>query len=376
MKPGLRIDLDAVRRNVGLWREHSGRPVWAVVKCDAYRLGAASIGRAALAGGAERLCVIDIAEAEALRADGITAPIVQICATPRGDLERALEAGVVASVQDVADAAALSRLALSRGRPVHVHVAIDSGSGWSGVPASSAAAFGRAAAALPGLIWEAAWTHIAGRPSLDSQRETFERAVQTLRQQGLALPLVHFASTGPSLWAHAQGASRIGIGLYGSTMGEPHASLPLRTALELRAPVYMVRRFTESTPLGYGGSYVAQAGEAIVTLRIGYGEGVPRSLSGRGSALVGATSCPIVGTIGMNFTMLAWPAEIKPPEVGDEALLLADKTGLRLDEVARAADMIPHNVVTLVGSSLQPEYVGLAAQPDRPIVQSIVNQAL
>jgi alanine racemase len=154
-------------------------------------------------------------------------------------------------------------------------------------------------------------------------------------------------------------------------MGDDEFRASLRTAFEVRAPVYGIRRFTEPTPLGYGGTYVALPGQTIVTLRIGYGEGLPKTLAGRGSVILAGAQCPIVGAIGMNFTMVAAPSNIEISQ-GDEALIVADVPGVRIDEVAAAAQTIPHNVITMFGSGLPASYVDarrnvLSVEQARPL---------
>lgn len=360
MKPALRIDLSAIRHNVTAWRRLAqSRPVWAVVKCDAYRMGMTQIAAAALEAGAERLCVIDVAEAQRLRDAGVTAPVVQVCATPAADLAAAVAVDVTVTLQDITTAQQLSAIAAAAGKTARAHVAVDSGSGWSGLLNDDVPNFAQAVRGLPYIEWEGAWTHIAGRSSMQAQLERFQAALTALRAHGLAVPTIHIASTGPALWGMQEGAVRVGIGLYGSAMGDGDRQHDLQTALEVSAPVFMVRRFPEPMPLGYGSAYTAQPGETIVTLRIGYGEGLPKTLSGTGHALLNGTLCPIVGNIGMNFTMVAAPPSILP-QPGDQALLIGNAPGIRLDEVADAAQMIPHNVVTMLGSGIQPAYSGAA----------------
>jgi alanine racemase len=71
--------------------------------------------------------------------------------------------------------------------------------------------------------------------------------------------------------------------------------------------------------------------------------------------MLGGALCPIVGAIGMNFTMVAAPpnVDVSPDE---EAFVVGDMPGVRLEEVAAAAQMIPHNVVTMFGSGIAPAY--------------------
>ncbi len=356
MRPSLHVKLEAIRHNVQTWRTFLGdRPLWAVVKCDGYRMGMVHVARAALDAGAQRLCVVEIFEASELRAAGIDAPIVHVAATPSDDFETALNADVAVSVGDPKRASELSRVAKRLGKRACVHVAIETGTGWWGIPSAEAAAFGRSVAGLENIEWEGVWTHIAGRDSMAAQMERFSSAINALRASGIAVPLVHAASTGPSLWGCREGAMRIGIGLYGSTLGNARAPEGLRTAVEVRAPVYAVRTFTEPTALGYGGTYVARPGQTVATLRIGYGEGLPKTLAGRGFAILSGARCPIVGAIGMNFTMVAVPPNVDVDSHQD-ALLAGDVPGVRLDEVADAAQSIPHNVLTMLGSGMPRVY--------------------
>ncbi len=356
MKPTLVVKLDAIRHNVAAWRARLGdRELWAVVKCDAYRMGMVPVAQACLEAGARRLCVVEIWEAALLREAGISAPLVHVAATPEEDIEVGLRLGVAVSVGEIDRAKLVSKLAKSLGIQAKVHVAIETGTGWWGIAPTDSAAFADAVRGLEGIEWEAAWTHIAGRDSMHEQMKRFRASVEQLRRSGLAVPIVHAASTGPSVWGLREGAARIGIGLYGAALGDERLQEELRGALEVRAPVYGIRRFSEPTPLGYGGTYVALPGQTIVTLRIGYGEGIPKSLAGRGSVLLSGVLCPIVGAIGMNFTMIAVPPNIELPSNG-EAILIGDEPGVRLEEVASAAQFIPHNVLTMYGAALAPAY--------------------
>lgn len=341
-----------MRRNAQAWRTLLGRTeLWACVKSDAYRLGAVGVARASLAGGARRLCVVDVEEARELRAGGIGAPIVQICATPTGALDEALALGVTACIEDFEGAVALSRRAEALGRDAVAHVAVDTGTGWSGVSAASAGSFADAVRALGHVRWEGAWTHVAGRESLARQRAAFDAAVAAMRASGLTLGILHLASTGPALWGAGGDAARIGIGLFGSTLGEVESGFEFRTALEVRAAVVSIKTFSVDTPLGYGGKDVAKAGQRIATLRIGYADGLPPGLRGA-EVIIDGRKASIVGAIGMNFTMVALPSDATVV-LGGEAIVLGEDAGVRLDEVARRCGVTPHSLVAGLGASLR-----------------------
>jgi alanine racemase len=352
-QPSFVLDLDAVAYNVACWARHlDGREIWSVVKSDAYGCGAADVGKACLKAGATRLVVFDVEEARPLRAARIDAPIVHVFPTRGDDLATAVQLGVVPTIEDEAGARELAAIGEWRMRRIAAHVAIDTGTGWSGVPALRAEEFARAVRGLTGITWEGAWTHIAGKESMDAQLRSFAVAVAAMRAQGLAIPIVHATSTGPTLWGRATGPARIGIGLYGSSMGEAGVLPGLRTAVTVEARVIAVKRFDVATPLGYGGLDVAQPEERIVTLRIGYADGLPKSLSsGGGVAAIGDVLCPIAGAIGMNLTMARLPAGTDA-RIGDVAVLLGDREGVRIDDVAAAAQTIPHALLTSLANGI------------------------
>jgi len=344
--PELSLDLEALRHNVRAWLSFlAGRELWAVVKSNAYGLGLARVARTCVEAGAQRLCVIDMREAHELREAEIMAPILHIWATPIDELEDAVKLNVGVTIESVEAAKELSRIAVGLGRVAVAHVAVETGTGWSGIPSNLGPRFASAVRSLPGVRWEGAWTHIASREQMLSQVDLFETAVGALRQHGLPVPIEHVAATAPALWGAGGQAVRIGVGLYGASPGGPVRQLTVRNALSLRATVLSVKQFGQATSLGYGGTSVAKPGDSIATLRLGYADGLPRALSAGGLVRIKGERCPIMGAIGMNFAMVKIPygMTVKP---GDEALALGDEDGVRIDEVAQRAGTIPHQLIT------------------------------
>lgn len=355
------LDLEAVRHNAAAWRAKlGGRELWAVVKSDAYGCGALGVARAALDGGAARLVVFDVEEAKPLRAAGVRAPIVQVFAARGDDLRAAVFLGVTPTVEDASAARVLSELGDWRGRRIAVHVAIDSGTGWSGVLAVRASEFAREVRALPGITWEGAWTHVAGKASMDTQVRAFAAAVAALRAEGLAVPVVHVASTGPALWGRSTGAARIGIGLFGATLADSTDAPALRQAVDVRADVIATKSFDAPTPLGYGGEAVAEPGETIATLRIGYADGLPKTLADAGAAYIGDARCTIAGAIGMNCTMVRVPPNFDV-DAGDEAEIIGARAGISLDDVAAAASTVPHQLLGALARGIGVRAIGALA---------------
>src|SRR5213595_1066632 len=118
----IRVDLDAVRQNVTLLRSGTTAEVMAVVKADAYGHGMVPVARAAVDAGATWLGVCTLDEALALRAGGITAPVLAWLLTPGLPLHRGVEAGIDLSTSGPGLLAELVTAARIAGRSARVHL--------------------------------------------------------------------------------------------------------------------------------------------------------------------------------------------------------------------------------------------------------------
>src|SRR5579884_3719929 len=191
-----RIDLAAIRANVGVLREHAGAAqVMAVVKADGYGHGMLPAARAALAGGASWLGVASIAEALGLRAAGIDAPVLAWLIGPGEDVAAALRAGIdlsaasVPALDEIARAAAAGGAA---GRTARVHLKADTGLGRGGATPADWPELVDAAAkhAADGTVEVVGvWSHLAhaddpGHPTIAGQHDAFEQALAVAAHAG------------------------------------------------------------------------------------------------------------------------------------------------------------------------------------------------
>ena len=128
------MDLGAIAHNVRVLREHAGSAqVMAVVKADGYGHGAIRVARAALAAGAAELGVATVDEALALRADGITAPVLAWLHPPGIDFGPALQADVEIAVSSVRQLDELLDAVRRTGRTATVTIKVDTGLNRNGV---------------------------------------------------------------------------------------------------------------------------------------------------------------------------------------------------------------------------------------------------
>lgn len=324
------VDLDAVRANYDTVAQAGGTAVLPMVKADGYGVGAERVVRALEPRSPWGYGVATAGEGAELRRLGVTRPILVLSPLPAGDVGVAARAGLTASISSLEGLAAWRRAVEEAGAQLGFHVDIDTGMGRSGFDWRDVVEWGPAVVSRRGALrWAGVFTHFHSADARDpsaSERQ-WERFRETLVQ--LPVPaeslLVHASASGAALrWAeYGLDAVRPGIFLYGGAPAPDVASIPApEPVVAVRARLLLVRTVPAGSTLGYGATYVARGPERWGTLSLGYGDGLPRALGNRGSALVRGRRVPIVGRISM------------------------DLTTVRLDDVPDAA---PNDVVTLIG---------------------------
>jgi alanine racemase len=106
--------------------------------------------------------------------------------------------------------------------------------------------------------------------------------------------------------------------------------------------------------VSYDATYRAVGERRIATLGIGYADGYPRSLSNRGSALLGERRVCVAGVVTMDMTMV--DVTDAPCALGDVATLIGSEPTMNVATVARVADMSPYELLTGLRSRIARVY--------------------
>jgi alanine racemase len=140
---------------------------------------------------------------------------------------------------------------------------------------------------------------------------------------------------------------RPGIALYGMDPGIfARLGIPLRPVLSLKTQIAYLKGVGADVPIGYEGRHRTTRPTRIATCPVGYNDGYPYQLSGRGEAMVRGRRVPVVGNVTMDYIMLDL-GEVPEAEVGDEVTLIGD--GIRVEELARRAGTIPYELTCRLG---------------------------
>ncbi len=335
------IDLDAVCYNMEQMRRNlSGNTkIIGVIKTDGYGHGAIPIGRELEK--MDYVCGYAVATAEEamiLRHAGLKKPILILGYTFPYCYEELIRHEIRPAVfrEDTVDE--LSACALRIGKPAKVHIKVDTGMCRVGIlPDASGLRFVDKALRTPGIELEGMFTHFARADEADKtwargqlkQIQDFMERVE--KELGYRIPVRHCSnSAGIVEMPEANmDAVRAGITLYGLWPSEEVARdiVDLHPVLSLKSHIVSVKDVEAGTPVSYGGTYVTPRPMRIATVPVGYGDGYPRSLSGKGYVLIRGKRAPILGRVCMDQFMVS-VEDIPEAGLGDEATLIGkDGTG-------------------------------------------------
>ena len=365
------VDLDVIAANTATLRERVGRPLMAVVKADGYGHGLVPAARAALAGGADALGVAVLEEALALRAAGVTAPLLAWLHAPGTDYAAALAADVEVSVNAEWALAEVVAAVRATGRNARVHLFADTGlsregateADWPGLVSAAARARADGEVDVVGLWSHMAYADAPTHPTIGAQVRVFEEAVGIARTAGLTGARLHLANSAatvalPDTWYDMV---RPGIAVYGlDPLGGDPAAHGLRPAMTVRASAALTKRVPAGVGVSYGHTYFPERETTLLLVPVGYADGVPRAAGNRAPVLAAGAHRTIAGRVCMDqFVLDVGDAEVRP---GDEVVLWGpgDRGEPTAQDWADAVDTIHYELVTRIGGRFARRYVGSA----------------
>jgi alanine racemase len=322
------VDLNALRYNLRSIRERAGGArLMGVVKADAYGHGVEHVVPVLREEGVACFAVANVREALQLREIGVTERIL-VFAAPLPD---ALPAYAEHALDVTVSSPAVAKAVVALGRPLRVHVKVDTGMHRIGVRPDEAPEVMRRLRQAAHVEIAGLWTHFATADERDqsfaeTQVARFEDVVEAV---GEPLPPLHLANSGALVQLPDAVRERAFVRPGGVLYGLPSSDLVAERA-DAKPVMRLVTRATHlqtvaaGESVSYGCTWTAKAATRIATLPIGYGDGLPRPLSNRGEVGIGGRRYRIAGRVCMDFTML----DLGPPDgpgasvaVGDEAVL-------------------------------------------------------
>ena len=329
------VDLDAIWENMVHMKENiaENTKILAVIKTDGYGHGGVPIAKML-----EQLdfmfgyAAATYEEAHVLREAGVKKPILILGYTFPYCYEELIREEIRPAVYRRDTVEELTAAAAKVGKKAKVHIKVDTGMGRIGItPDEEGLEFVRFLIEHPELEVEGIFTHFAksdeaDKTSANHQLELFQNFIDKIQTElGITIPVKHCSNSAAILEMPQANMDmvRAGITTYGLYPSEEVSKdiVPLRAAMSLYSHIVYCKMIHAGQSVSYGGLFTAQKDTRVATIPVGYGDGYPRSLSGKGYVLIHGKKAPILGRVCMDQFMVDI-SEIPEAMDGDKVTLL------------------------------------------------------
>ena len=329
------VDLDAIWENMVHMKENIAEKtkILAVIKTDGYGHGGVPIAKML-----EQLdfmfgyAAATYEEAHVLREAGVKKPILILGYTSPYCYEELIREEIRPAVYRRDTVEELVAAAAKVGQKAKVHIKVDTGMGRIGItPDEEGLEFVRFLMGHPELEVEGIFTHFAKSDEEDKtsayhQLALFQNFIDRIQTElGLTIPVKHCSNSAAILEMPQANMDmvRAGITTYGLYPSEEVSKdiVPLRAAMSLYSHIVYCKTIHAGQSVSYGGLFTAQKDTRVATIPVGYGDGYPRSLSGKGYVLIRGKKAPILGRVCMDQFMVDI-SEIPGVMEGDKVTLL------------------------------------------------------
>ncbi len=355
----LTIDLDAIAANWRLLNERAGEAeTAAVVKANAYGLGAAEVVRSLGQEGCRTFFVATVEEGIAVRAVAGDAVVAILDGFLPGSESAFLEhrlVPVINSLEQLQHWRAVAQRARARLKTV---LQLDSGMTRLGIGEADLLHLVAHPELLDALDLTLVMSHLACADAPDHPHNARQLAAFRAMSDRLpsGIPRSLAASSGIFLGKeYLFDLVRPGVALYGVNPipGRPN---PMRPVVRLDARILQLREVDRGQLVGYGATHAVAGRSRIATIGIGYADGWVRSLGNRGHAVVAERVVPVVGRVSMDLTTLDVSGVPRDAlHEGDWATLIGPSQSI--DSVAEQAGTIGYEILTQLGRRATREYV-------------------
>jgi alanine racemase len=335
----------------------------AVVKADAYGLGAARVIPALARAGCSAFFIATPSEAETARRWAPNAAIYALDGLVGENATMLAALGVTPVLSTLDDIAMWSTLAKTRATKLTAALHIDTGLNRLGLPSREARRLASEPDLLAAIDVKLVMSHLASADNpADAKNREQLLAFETLSALFPRAPRSLAASDGLMLGpAYHFDMVRPGYALYGGQASQSNPA-PVKPAVTVAARILSVTDIAPGESVGYSATWRAKRPSRIATIAAGYADGVPRSASGPdgrpgGNVMIGGTLAPIIGRVSMDLItadITDLPAGAVKP--GDFAKLISD--GLTIEDVGFAAATIGYEILTRLGPRFARVYVG------------------
>ncbi len=327
------IDLAALERNLKLIRASLPAQIKyvAVVKADAYGHGLPQVAARLMHAGADLFAVASVAEAMDLRELSSDWPILLLSPVLPEEARYLAEYDLAATVSSAEEVQRFDAVGRSAGKPIAVHLKIDTGMGRLGVWHTEAGELFAQITAAKGVKLAGVFTHFSSADDdpifTEEQRRIF---LQTLKSfpgfnpEGLFIHADNSAGLETTPGRSVFNAVRVGLLQFG-ILPHPHSLLArvhTEPVFSFHTRVGLVKKLPAGTGISYGRTHRLQRDSTVAILTAGYGDGIARASSNRAQVLIQGHRCPVLGRVTMDQTIIDLSDVPEIVRAGDPVVLV------------------------------------------------------
>jgi alanine racemase len=340
----------------------------AVVKADAYGLGATAVVPTLASAGCKTFFVATLQEAELVRALAPSATLYVLDGLLQGSCEAMAALSAQPILSDLAQLDEWRSFCTSAG---HLHPAalqVDTGLNRLGLSQDELSKLDQDDSALTGLDISLIMSHLASAddPAAaknEAQRQCFIEALNGLPKAPASLAASDGLMLGPD---YHFDLVRPGYALYGGQAFQG-GTTPVTQVVTVTARVLQMRRLVTGETVGYSEDFVAKRDTTIAIVAAGYADGVPRHASSRkterhGHVAIGGKTAPIAGRVSMDLIAVD-VTDLSPDTVTRGTIVELIGPSITLEQAGTQAGTIGYELLTRLSRRFERVYSSDAATP-------------
>lgn len=352
----MEINIAQFKQNLIAIKQHIGSNVklCVPVKANAYGHGLVNIGHASAEIGADYLAVSCLQEGKILRKANIKIPILVLGAIHIEQIPELIQYDLEFTIASHYKARIVANACKQLQKTVKVHLEVDTGMQRTGVQIKTAPQVLDYMQGEPCFIVKGVYSHLATADVPEhafsaTQTQIFLKFLQEYNLLNNPNIICHLANSAgvaclPETHLDMVRPGLLAFGYY------PRSDIPanlkiIKPCLEIKAKVAYFKSVPTDSGVSYNHTYITSNQSHLVTIPIGYGDGLRRSLSNKGSILLNGKRYPIVGTICMDQLIVNLGTD--PGYVGDIVTIVGKDQNeeISIEEISKLCDTIPYEIL-------------------------------
>jgi len=341
--------------------------IMAVVKADAYGHGMVEVVSALEKLNKKKPNYYGVAlleEALELRKSKVTSsPILLFAPLKMDEITFYQKYKILPTVASETELTQLSKFNFKK--KLKVHINIDTGMGRVGIPYTNAVnlileLLNNKMIQIDGIYTHFATSDERNKKYANLQLQRFSDIVEKLKEKNIKTGIIHAANSGAILDipdSHFD-MVRAGISLYGYyPSNETSESIKLKPVMLLVSEVATVSKVEKGKSISYGRKYKAKSDTKIISVPIGYADGINRGLTNKMFCIIKNKKHPQVGTITMDRIM--FDVSDAPVKVGDKVILLGNSKNenISAQNWCKVLKTIPYEITCGISKRVQRKHL-------------------